>query len=110
MFITFKYLTNKYAIISTDKITSIFCSIDDFCNVFELALKNWLRSDGKTNRNRKFKLPMSGVLTITVLFHFSGCLKFKHYYTDYVQKHLNKEFSATVSYNRFEFAYDNLLG
>jgi hypothetical protein len=96
--------------ISTDKITSIFCSIDDFCNVFEPALKKRLISNEKTKRNRKFKMSMSEVLTITVLFHLSGCRNFKHYYTGYVQKHLNKEFPATVSYNRFvELMQSNLF-
>ena len=70
--------------ISTDKITSIFCSIDDFCNVFEPALKKRLISNEKTKRNRKFKMSMSEVLTITVLFHLSGCRNFKHYYTGYL--------------------------
>lgn len=96
--------------ICTDKITEIFCSIDDFCNFFEPALKKRLLSDGKKRRDRAFTMSVSEVLTITVLFHISGCRNFKHYYTGYVQKHLQGEFPKTVSYNRFvELMQSNVL-
>lgn len=39
--------------ISTDKVTAIFCSIDDFCNVFEPALKKKQLSDGKKNKKEE---------------------------------------------------------
>jgi len=96
--------------ISTDKITTIFCSIDDFCLVFEPALKKKQLSTGKKTRNRKFKMSISEILTITVLFHLSGFRTFKHFYLFYVQKHLTKEFPKTVSYNRFtELMQSNML-
>jgi len=96
--------------ISTNKVTSIFCSIDDFCKVFEPALRKKQLSTGKKTRNRKFKMSTSEVLTITVLFHLSGMRTFKHFYLFYVQKHLQKEFPETVSYNRFvELMQANIL-
>ncbi len=96
--------------ISTDKITTIFCSIDDFCLVFEPALKRKQFSTGKKTRNRKFKMSTSEILTITVLFHLSGFRNFKHFYIFYVQKHLTREFPETVSYNRFtELMQSNML-
>jgi len=87
--------------ISTNKITEIFCSIDDFCIVFVPALQKRLLSTGKKTRNRAFTMSVSEVVTITVLFHLSGIRTFKHFYLFYVQKHLKKEFPNTVSYNRF---------
>ena len=96
--------------ISTDKITTIFCSIDDFCLVFDSALKKKQLSTGKKTRNRKFKMSTSEILTITVLFHLSGFRTFKHFYIFYVQKHLIQEFPNTVSYNRFtELMQSNML-
>ena len=96
--------------ISTDKITAIFCSIDDFCKVFEPALKKKQLSTGKKTRNRKFKMSTSEILTITTLFHLSGIRTFKHFYLFYVQKHLQTEFPETVSYNRFvELMQANIL-
>ena len=95
---------------STDKVTTIFCSIDDFCNVFEPALKRKQLSDNKKKRNRKSKMSTSEILTITVLFHLSGMRTFKHFYLFYVQKHLQKDFPKTVSYNRFvELMQANIL-
>lgn len=108
--LTIKYLTKSFAMIHTDKITEIFCSIDDFCNLFEPALKEKLISTGKKARNRKFKMSTSEILTITVLFHLSGHRTFKHFYLFYVQKHLQNDFPVTVSYNRFvELMQSNML-
>ncbi len=96
--------------ISIDKVTAIFCSIDDFCLVFELALKKKQLSTVKKTRNRKFKMSTSEILTITVLFHLSGFRNFKHFYIFYVQKYLKGEFPETVSYNRFtELMQSNML-
>lgn len=95
---------------NSDKITPIFCSIDDFCKVFEPALKKRLITDGKKRRNRASKMSMSEILTITVIFHMSGYRCFKHYYLFHVQKNLTSEFPSTVSYNRFvELMQSNLL-
>ena len=96
--------------ISTDKITNIFCSIDDFCKVFEPALKQRTLTKGENKRNRSFKMSTSEILTITVLFHLSGHRTFKHFYLYYVQEHLQREFPDTVSYNRFvELMQTNIL-
>lgn len=96
--------------ISTDKVTAIFCSIDDFCNVFEPALKKKQLSVGKKTRKRKFRMSTSEIMTITVLFHVSGIRTFKHFYISYVQKHMQKEFPKTVSYTRFvELMQSNIL-
>jgi len=96
--------------IPTSKITELFCSIDDFCLVFEPAFHKKLISSGKKRRNRKSSMSMSEILTITILFHTSGIRCFKHYYISYVQKHLKGEFPCTVSYNRFvELMQSNVL-
>jgi|TARA_R110002126_G_scaffold11410_1_gene51359 hypothetical protein len=96
--------------ISKDKITEIFCSIDEFCKVFEPAFQKKLISDGKKQRNRAFRMSQSEILTITVLFHMSGYRTFKHFYLHFVKEHLRSEFPVTVSYNRFtELMQSNML-
>jgi hypothetical protein len=87
--------------ISKDKITEIFCSIDDFCAVYEPSMRKRQVTTGKKTRNRKFTMSTSEVVTITVLFHLSGIRTFKHFYILYVQQQLQNEFPKTVSYNRF---------
>jgi hypothetical protein len=86
-----------------NKITEIFYLIDEFCKEFELAKEGYLLQDNTSvkKRNRKFKLSDSEVITILVLFHQGGYRCFKHFYINYVQKHMISEFPETVSYNRF---------
>lgn len=96
--------------ISKDKITEIFCSIDDFCLVFDPALQKRQLSTGKMTRKRKFTMSTSEIVAITVLFHLSGIRTFKHFYIHYVQGQLREEFPNTVSYNRFvELMQSNIL-
>jgi hypothetical protein len=83
-----------------DKIIEIFCSVDDFCNAFETEHKKHLVSDGKRKRNRACTMSDSEVITITVMFHLSGCRDFKHFYLGYICKNLQCDFPQTVSYNR----------
>ncbi len=41
------------------------------------------------------------VITILIAFHLGSYRNLKHFYTQYVQVHLTREFPETVSYNRF---------
>jgi len=95
--------------ISTTKITEIFCSIDDFCLEFVPKFESQLLSNTK-KRNRPSKLSLSEVMTIQVLFHESGYRRFKDYYQDYVCKRLISWFPNLVSYNRMvELCSDSLI-
>lgn len=89
--------------ISTDKITEIFCLIDDFTKEFDqiIAKSSISEDNSKKKRNRKSKLSQSEVITILITYHLSGQKNLKHFYLYYVKVHLQKEFPQTVSYNRF---------
>ncbi|MFS4482671.1 IS982 family transposase [Hyunsoonleella sp. 2307UL5-6] len=89
--------------ISNDKITEIFCTVDDFCKEIKQILdENSLESDSSVKkRKRKCKLSDSEVISIMVFFHLKGYRCLKHFYIHYVQKHMQSEFPETVSYNRF---------
>lgn len=86
-----------------DKITEIFYIIDEFCKEFDAAKSGHVlkKRCEKKSRNRSFKLNDSEVMTILVLFHLGNFRCLKHFYMNYVQKHLTTEFPETVSYNRF---------
>ena len=84
--------------LSASKITEIFCHIDDFCIDFLPVYQKGLLSTKK--RNRASKLHLSEIMTIQVLFHFSGYRNFKTFYKGYVCHHLRSFFPNTVSYNR----------
>lgn len=81
-----------------DKITEIYSIVDEFCKNFEVQTASFLIG-GKSKRPPR--MSTSEVITITLLFHLSGFRTFKHFYIFYVQKHMQKEFPQTVSYNRF---------
>lgn len=87
--------------ITKDKITEIFCLADDFCKYFSSEIKKHQLSDGKLHCSKPGRLSDAEVITILILFHSKGFRCLKHFYTQYVYKHLAHLYPHTVSYNRF---------
>lgn len=89
--------------LSTDKITEIFCLIDDFCKEIDQVIsQNAIVGDtAKKKRKRTCKMSDSEVITIMVLFHLKGYRCLKHFYINHVREHMRDDFPETVSYNRF---------
>jgi len=89
--------------ISNDKVTEIFCIVDDFCKeMTQILNENAIESDNSVKRrNRKSKMSDSEVITIMVLFHLKGYRCLKHFYINHVKQYMQSEFPETVSYNRF---------
>jgi hypothetical protein len=86
-----------------DKIIEIHYLVDEFCKEFEAAKAGHVlpKNTSKKNRERKFKMSYSEVITIFILFHLGQFRNFKHFYINYVQKLMQDYFPSTVSYNRF---------
>jgi hypothetical protein len=84
--------------IDYDKITEIFCLVDEFCQEFDTTTQPFLL--GKPSK-RPPVMSKSEVIMICLLFHLGGFRCFKHFYLYYVQRHMQAEFPRTVSYNRF---------
>ena len=82
-------------------LTQLFVEIDDFMKEYEIEMKKQLISDGSMKRDRSTKLSPSEIMTIVVLFHISGYRTFKHYYINYISKHLKNAFPNLISYKRF---------
>lgn len=80
---------------------SIFCAIDDFCELFEPRWQQHLLAGAPKQRDRKPRLCLSEVLTIIVGFHLSGYRTFKGYYTQHVLPQQLHYFPRLVSYQRF---------
>lgn len=88
--------------IPDDKVTEIYFIIDDFFKEFDTIIREHSLENPKTKkRNRKFTMSESEVMTILLLFHFGAFKNLKSFYVFYVQKHMQKDFPTTVSYNRF---------
>jgi len=84
--------------IDYNKITDIFCTIDEFCNNFKQNTESFIL--GKKPK-RPSIMSESEVICILMLFHLGGFRCLKHFYLFYVKQHMQAEFPATVSYNRF---------
>lgn len=88
--------------ISDHKVTEIYFIIDEFFKEFDHLIKDYSLQDARTKkRKRKFTMSQSEVMTILILFHSGAFKNLKSFYVFYVQKHMQKDFPETVSYNRF---------
>lgn len=79
----------------------LFCSIDDFWQVYEPIWHQGLLESGQKHRRRACRMSMSEMMTIVVYFHQKQYRNFKTFYSDYVVEHLQSEFPKLLSYNRF---------
>lgn len=79
----------------------LFCSIDDFWQIYqEIWYQSQLES-GHCQRRRATRMSMSEMMTIVVHFHQKRYRDFKTYYTEYVMCDLQSEFPELLSYSRF---------
>lgn len=88
--------------ITEDKVTELFFMADEFCKFFDCMMARYtLKNAGKRPYHRETTLSKAEIMLIIILFHDSGYRCFKHFYLDYVCKHLRHLFPKVVSYNRF---------
>lgn len=87
---------------SETKITEIYCMADDFCKEFSIQQGKYMVEDtSHKHRNKPNRINDAEIMVILILFHSGGFRCFKHYYLEYVCKHLPHLFPHRVSYNRF---------
>ena len=103
-FIVLKYkvLQTIIATLAEDKVTELFFIADEFCKFFDWMMARYtLKNAGKRPYHRETTLSKAEIMLIIILFHDSGYRCLKHFYLDYVCKHLRHLFPKVVSYNRF---------
>lgn len=81
-----------------DKITEIFYLTDEFCKEFQKSIEGYLIGNVP---KKKPIMSQSEVISILIIFHGMQHKNLKHFYLNYVQRHLTHLFPNTVSYNRF---------
>jgi transposase len=79
----------------------LFCSVDDFCQIFEPQWERQLLGNGLLQRKRSRSLCLSEMMTILIAFHQSSYRNFKAYYQQKVQQDWRRAFPGLVSYQRF---------
>ena len=84
------------------KVTEIYCMADDLCKEFALQQKKYVvENKNCKHRNKPNRMSDTEIMVILILFHSRGFRCFKHYYKEYVCKHLKGMFPQCVFYNRF---------
>lgn len=87
---TFKVLKIKslqtiIAMITEDKVTEIFCIVDDFCKVFDAQMEKYtIKNNLKRKYHRESTMSKAEIMIIIILFHSSGFRCLKHFYKEYV--------------------------
>ena len=86
---------------SESKVTEIYCLADDFCKEFAVQQEKYMiEYKSRPHRNKPNRMSDAEIMVILILFHSGGFRCFKHYYLEYVCKHLLHLFPQRVSYNR----------
>ena len=86
------------------KIIDIFCKVDDYCQQLDHWLSKLQKSSlclGNSKRGPKGRLVDSEVMSILILYHYSGFKCFKYFYKRFVLGPLLSYFPKAPSYNRF---------
>jgi len=65
---------------NTNKITELFCDVDDFYKKFEIAYNKQALEDGKIFRDLSSQLSVSVIVCILISFHQPNFRTFKHFY------------------------------
>lgn len=81
-------------------ITTLFVCLDDFCKLYESALKSNALPKGKT-RQRQGYLRLSEILFIEILYHFSPYKNFKYFYLHEIMDRRRDCFDKLPCYDRF---------
>ena len=88
--------------ITEDKVTEIFCILDDFCKVFDAQMAKYtIKAKNKRKYHRNTRMSKAEIMMIMILFHSSGYRCLKHFYQEKVCKYMRHLFPEVVSYNRF---------
>lgn len=92
--------------ITKEKVTEIFCIIDEFDKNLDVEMRKKLSSpremgDDKRHWNRKGRQSRSEMMTTLVRYHFGTYRNLKEYYLDCMLGWMRRDFPDDVSYNRF---------
>ena len=100
--LNYKVLQTIIAMLTEDKVTELYCMVDDFCKYFDTLMEKYtFKNTAKRSHHRDTTLSKAEIMLIVILFHDSGYRCLKHFYLEKVCKHLRHLFPKVVSYNRF---------
>ena len=84
----------------TTSLEELFCHVDNFCQIFEVAWEQQRLDSGLKNRKRQRSMSLSEIMTLLIAFHQKPYRTFKSYYLEQVCQYWHQEFPGLVSYQR----------
>ena len=91
--------------ITEDKVIEIFYMADEYSREFSKVRQKYSldegRNEGKRRRNKPNRMSDAEIMVILILFHTGGFRCFKHFYLEYVSRHMRHLFPVLSSYSRF---------
>ena len=78
--------------ISEDKVIEIFYMADEYSREFSKVRQKYSLDEGRNDAE---------IMVILILFHTGGFRCFKHFYLEYVSRHMRHLFPVLSSYSRF---------
>ncbi|MBV8453832.1 MAG: IS982 family transposase [Deltaproteobacteria bacterium] len=84
-----------------DRLTEVFCEVDDFCQAFEARWKTCLLGVGAAPRGPKLGLAVSEIITLLLVLHSSRFKYLKNFYHGFAIPLLRQCFPAMPCYEQF---------
>ena len=63
-----------------ERLTEVFCEVDDFCQAFETQWQNYMLGSAAPPRGPQPGLAVSEIITLLLVLHSSGFKYLKHFY------------------------------
>ncbi|MBV8453662.1 MAG: IS982 family transposase [Deltaproteobacteria bacterium] len=84
-----------------DRLTEVFCEVDDFCQAFDAQWKVHLLGSGAAPRGPKPGLAVSEIITLLLVLHSAGFKYLKNFYQGFAMPMLRPGFPAMPCYEQF---------
>jgi Transposase DDE domain len=84
-----------------DRLTEVFCEVDDFCQAFEEQWKAYLIGSVAAPRGPQPGLSVSEIITLLLVLHSSGFKYLKNFYNGFATSFLRQCFPGMPCYEQF---------
>lgn len=84
-----------------ERLTEVFCEVDDFCQAFEAQRQTSLLGNGAAPRGPQSGLTVSEIITLLLVLHSSGFKYLKNFYQGFALPMLRQCFPGMPCYEQF---------
>jgi Transposase DDE domain len=84
-----------------ERLTEVFCEVDDFCQTFEAQWQTYLLDSGAAPRGPQPGLSVSEIITLLLVLHSGGFKYLKNFYQGFAMPLLRPYFPGMPCYEQF---------